>query len=708
MINPFRTRAIRGVLCIAAVGALSPSASIAQRRADSLKIDSTNARKSASVLTPMSVTAERARAAPPPVARIDVDTAALASTPAANAYDLVRRVTGLEVHEQGQGPGFTSNAVIRGFNSDHSADVLLMIDGIPINAPIHGHVEGFADWNVLLPSAVNSMRVIHGTASPLYGDFSLAGVVEVFTAADAIGTTGGFTSSSFGDAGAWLKIGKRGSDGGLMFAFDGKRQQGWQRHSNYDLGNALLRGWRQVGAARLEGGVQLYRSQWDSPGFLSIARYNTRDLKSAVDSTDGGDATRLLGHVRYARGLGRVRGYPLSMEATAWGQGGSQTMYLNIPGQGLVLRQSGERDERSGAGGQVQFMWQIPLGELVVGASGRADQSDYTLRSTLARQTSSLDHSYEATFSSAAAFARGRRLVASRIALDLGARVDQLHYEANDRLTSAGWKSGNTIVVSPKVGARYLLPFTPGGSNVSLLASSSHGFRGPVGVIADPTRVPFLAWSHEVGVEVEREGLSWHVSYFRTDTDNERIFNPVTLGVSSAGQSRRQGLDTRLTWQLPTTLTRAVHTNGIEVFGAFTLNDARFLGIAPVDTGGVLRAPTSAFHDHNVPILPGDPVPGIAHYTGRIGAEATLPQITHPSLRVSYRVLGPFTPIGEPGVQTRLAGVVDAGFGMQLFGQTTLDLEAQNITNLRYVENRASGFITPGVPRAIRVGLRIQ
>jgi iron complex outermembrane receptor protein len=701
---------VRAVACASAC-ALLPHATRAQAQASTAQTDTTksDSTRRSTVLTPMSVTGERARAAPPPVARIDVKPGALVSTPAANAYDLVRRVTGIEVHEQGQGPGFTSNAVIRGFNSDHSADVLLVVDGIPINAPIHGHVEGFADWNVLLPGAVNSMRVIHGTASPLYGDFSLAGVVEVFTDADATGTTGGLTSSSFGDAGAWIKTGRRASNGGFAFATDIRRQQGWQRHSDYNLGNALLRGWRVVSGGRLEGGVQFYRSGWNSPGFVSVARYNTRDLRAAVDSTDGGDASRLLAHLRYSRALGSVRGFPLAMEATAWGQGGSQRMYLNIPGQGLVLRQSGEEDKRSGAGGQVQFVWRIPLGELVLGASGRRDQSDYTLRSTLARQTSSFDHSYDARFASTAAFVRWRRLIASRLALDVGARLDQLHYEAEDRLENAGWKEGTTTVASPKLGARYLLPVMPRGAMLSLLASSSHGFRGPVGVIADPTRVPFLAWSHELGFEIERDDLSWHAAYFRIDTDNERIFNPVTLGISSAGQSRREGLDVRTTWRAPEVISHALRLEAFELFSAFTLNNARFLGTAAVDTGGIIRPPSNQFHDHNVPILPGDPVPGIAKYTGRIGGEARLAGARQTAFRASYRLLGPFTPIGEPGVQTRTAGVVDAGVSVNLFAnRSSLDLDAQNLFDMRYVENRASGFITPGVPRSLRVGLRLQ
>ena len=78
-------------------------------------------------------------------------------SPATDPFDLVRRASGIEVHQQGQGPGFASDAVIRGFTSDHSSDVLLVLDGVPINLPIHGHVEGYADWSVLSPAAVTGI-----------------------------------------------------------------------------------------------------------------------------------------------------------------------------------------------------------------------------------------------------------------------------------------------------------------------------------------------------------------------------------------------------------------------------------------------------------------------------------------------------------------------------------------------------------------------
>src|SRR5689334_19806139 len=134
----------------------------AQAPDDTAATDSTRVTR----LETINVTADRPRASPPPVTTIEVPPSELRRVFATNAYDLLRRTSGIEVHEQGQGPGFASDAVIRGFSSDHSSDVLLVYDGVPINLPVHGHVEGYSDWSVLSPAAISSLRVINGPASP--------------------------------------------------------------------------------------------------------------------------------------------------------------------------------------------------------------------------------------------------------------------------------------------------------------------------------------------------------------------------------------------------------------------------------------------------------------------------------------------------------------------------------------------------------------
>jgi hypothetical protein len=244
--------------------------------------------------------------------------------------------------------------VIRGFTSDHSSDVLLVLDGVPINLPIHGHVEGYADWSVLSPAAVTGIRVIHGPASPFYGDFAFGGVVEATTAMDAEGTIGAVQGSSFGDAGGWVRTGRRRSDAGYAVALDGTRQEGWRDNSSYLLGNGSLAGWRQIGPGKLDGGVLLYGSGWDSPGFVPVDRYNEGDLEAATDPTDGGEAGRLVAHGHYTQPVGTNT----TLDANLWGQGVRSKVYLNSPEDNQVS-QTEEEDRRVAFGGQAMLARQI-------------------------------------------------------------------------------------------------------------------------------------------------------------------------------------------------------------------------------------------------------------------------------------------------------------------------------------------------------------
>lgn len=634
-------------------------------------------------LAPVTVTAERPRSAPPPVAVRQVSAEALQRVQAGTAYDVLRRTAGLEVHEQGQGPGFTSNVVVRGFNSDHSADVLLVVDGVPINSPVHGHVEGFSDWNVLLPLATSSLRVLHGGASPLYGDFSLAGVVEVFTAADAEGTTHQLSTSSFGDARYGIRTGRRGTRGGSMLVLEANRQAGWQPNGDAQLGNAVLRGWRSVAGGRLEGGVQAYASGWDSPGFVSVPRYNLGLFDEAVDTTDGGWSRRVIAHARYARALGART----QLEGSGWYQQSAYEMLLNIPSQNLALRQAQEMDVRRGLGGRLQAVRRLAMGEVVAGVEGRTDASTYEFDATLAGEFVTREHAYDARFASGSGFLRWRTIVGSQFAIDVGGRVDALRYSSLNLLRpTLGERSATRVIATPKLGAQWFAR-----EGLVFRSSLSRGFRGAPGVIADPSRPPFLAWATELGASWRRG--TWHadVALFRMDVENERIFNPFALATSSEGESRRQGIATELEWEPTPTL--ALRLDG-------TWNHAFFLGTQASDT--TLAPPSPDFHDHAVPMQPGDPIPGVSRWHGALTAEQSLGRAR---LAAAWRVMGPFVPISEPGVETQPASVLDLGLALPI-GRWAVDVGVQNVLDLRYVENRASGFITPGRPRVLRVTLR--
>ncbi len=584
------------------------------------------------------------------------------------------------MHEQGQGPGFASDAVIRGFTSDHSSDVLLVIDGVPINLPVHGHVEGYADWSLLSPASIGSLRVIHGPSSPLYGDFAFGGVVEAVTADDAQGATGAVRGSSYGDVGGWYRTGRRGTTGGAFVAVDGERQQGWRENDDYWLGNAVAHGWRQVGQGRLTGGAMLYGSSWNSPGFVSVARYNADQLEAATDPTDGGSAGRLILHGHYARPMAESA----TLETSLWAQGVRSRVFLNVPHDGAV-EQTEEEDRRIALGGDARTVWRPGTSEVTVGVTGRADWTRYELFDTEARERDGQDQGNNGRYRSGAAYLRWRGLLAQRIAYDLGGRLDVIGYRSLDRLVAgAPWRSETRVLASPKLGARYIL-----NDRVALLASLSRGFRGAIGVIGDPSRPPVVAWAKEVGASYQGDRFDAHIALFRFDVSNERIQDPVTREVSEAGESVRQGVSLELT---------VTPIAPLQLTAEGTFNDARITGVGSRDAPIVVprldlhspgELPTPRLHD--VPLTPGARVPGVARYTGSIGAQATLTPAL--SARTGLRVSGPFTPIGEPGMRTRAYGVLDLGGSVRLGRSgTTLDLDLLNL-------------LERPLPRASRLGV---
>jgi outer membrane receptor for Fe3+-dicitrate len=644
-------------------------------------------------LAPITVVGARAQTVAPPVETIDVTAERLHRAPATNPYDLVRRTAGIEIHEQGQGPGFASDAVIRGFTSDHSSDVLLVIDGVPINLPLHGHVEGYADWSLLSPASIASLRVIHGPSSPLYGDFAFGGVVEAVTADDAGESAGSLRGSSHGDAGGWFRTGWRTPTRGAFIALDGERQQGWRDNADYWLGNAVTHGWRRAGVGRLTGGAMLYGSTWNSPGFVSVARYNAEDLEAATDPTDGGSAARLILHGHYSRPMGAATG----LEASLWTQGVRSHVFLNIPHDDLVA-QSEEEDRRAVVGGEAKVNWQGVAGELTTGLSSRADWTRYDLFDTEARVRSSQDQGNDGRYQSGAAFVRWRGLLAQRIAYDLGGRLDLIHYASLDRLNSAaGWQGETRLLANPKLGGRYLLS-----DRIAILASISRGFRGAIGVIGDPSRPPVVAWAKEVGASYQGERLQARVALFRFDVANERIQDPVTREVSDAGESVRQGVSLDLT---------VTTFPGVRLVADGIWNDARITGVGAdgvqlvVPALDVAPRELPALRLHDVPLTPGARVPGVARYSGRLGVEAALG--TTLESRSTLRFSGPFTPIGEPTVRTQPYAVWDLGGSIRLTHPgASLDLDLLNFLNTRYPELRASGYLNPGAPRSLRLALR--
>ena len=607
-----------------------------------------------------------------PSSSIRIPALLIQRTPSFNAYDLLRQTAGIEVHDQGQGPGFASDASIRGFSSDHSTDIALWVDGVPNNEPVNGHAEGYNDWNLLFPQAIDAIDVLKGPTSALYGNFAFSGTASVRTLERMKGTSLWLDPGSFGHVEGGLLTGfDHGTDGGV-FGLRGIHDDGWRANSGYTLGQGHARFVHSLSpGATLDGGIELYSTDWDSPGFLADSDFAAHRYNIVANRTDGGFKNRAQERVSF-----RILTGAALWRTTVYSTQGRWQLFLTIPpeagsGEGTGS-QTEEEDHRYGLGLTSALTWALPRIELTVGTEGRWDHSRYENWVTTNRVRDSAQTLVAARQVSGALFVQSTEDLGHHIRLSLGGRVDL----ANTRSTpdSGSAISSGKSIVSPKIGALYHLP--KGGD---FYINVGRGFRQTDGVIVDPT-LPFItAWSYEAGFKMDGRYANASLALFRMDVSNEQTFDPITASSISGGKSRRQGVELELVAQP----TAAVHLSA-----DWTFTDAKYRQLI-TETGDTLN---------------GARVFNTAKYVGTMAVDLAPPTAIW-RLRVGANVVGPYAPFDEPGVTLPAYGLLHASGGLRL-GAAQLDLGIRNVLNRAYPELVAGGFVAPGQPRAAFGSLR--
>ena len=104
------------------------------------------------VLPPITVTSSRALESEPTDAASEqrVSGETLNTRPIERPGEVLEAVPGLIV-TQHSGEGKANQYFLRGFNLDHGTDLAIWLDGMPINMRTHGHGQGYADINFLIP-----------------------------------------------------------------------------------------------------------------------------------------------------------------------------------------------------------------------------------------------------------------------------------------------------------------------------------------------------------------------------------------------------------------------------------------------------------------------------------------------------------------------------------------------------------------------------
>lgn len=514
------------------------------------------------------------------------------SRPKLRPGDIVEAVPGV-VATQHSGDGKANQYFLRGFNLDHGTDFAVTVDGMPVNMPTHGHGQGYADLNFLMPELVSGVRYRKGPYFAQSGDFSLAGSasLDYFSALEAP-----FAEVTVGshDFKRLLAAGSRTvADQTWLGAIELEGNNGpWNVPENLKKANAVLRYSQGSPSRGFSITGMAYKSSWTSTDQVPERLIDSGALPrfGSLNPTDGGKTQRVSLSGKWfdkgPTGDTEFSAYAIDYRFDLFSD---FTYFLNNPVNGDQFEQT-DRRRVFGAQGSHSMGNKIAGldGLLSFGAQWRGDRiGEVGLYDTEARQrlaTVRNDKVSQDLFS-----VYGQQLVnfSERWRGYVGVRGDALRYNVQGREPVYGPLNsgkGHDAQVSPKFG----LAFAPTPAHEFYFNAGvgfhSNDVRGAA-ITADPKtgeaaeRVPALVKGRgaEIGWRFQpNEDLTATVALWKLNLASELVY-VGDAGTTEPGRaSSRRGLEATLRWKFD----RAWR---VEVDAA--LSRARFKGAAPEGEG---------------------------------------------------------------------------------------------------------------------------
>ena len=456
---------------------------------------------------------------------------------------------------QHSGEGKANQYFLRGFNLDHGTDLAINVDGMPVNMPTHGHGQGYADLNFLIPELISTLQVRKGPYFAQEGDFSSAGSVHL-NYIDKIDRNFWLTSlGSYGYKRGLAIASNALGEGQVLFAGEASAYNGpWDTPDRLRKLNTVMRYSQGTANNGFSVTGMAYVNRWNSTDQVAeraitsgmIGRYGS------LDTTDGGNANRFSLSGRWEQSDNdsstRANAYIINSSLNLYN---NFTYFLNDPINGDQFHQS---DRRTILGGQASHTFKGKVAgrpmETEVGFQTRNDSISVGLADTVARQTLNVVRNDSVRQTNGAVYIENRYKFTDWFRTTLGLRGDTYLVDVNSNIVANSGKATDSIV-SPKFG----MAFGPW-SKTEFFFNAGRGFhsndaRG-VTISVDPRtrlsadKVPLLvrAQGAEIGMRTQIfEGLDSSITFFGLDYKSEILFVGDAGTTEPSRPSRRYGIE---------------------------------------------------------------------------------------------------------------------------------------------------------------------
>ena len=622
-----------------------------------------------------------------------IDKRQLESRPLLRPAEVLEAIPGVVI-TQHSGSGKANQYFLRGFNLDHGTDFAVHVDGMPVNLPSHGHGQGYADLNFLIPELIDH---IHYRKGPYYadeGDFSAAGAAHVHLKRSLTAGFSELTAGSYGYRRGPLGGNQTVERGNLLGMLEiGEGNGPWTNPERLRKLNGILRYANGDDRNGLTLTAMAYASHWNSTDQIPLRAVQSGQLGrfDAVDATDGGRTSRYSLSTQWVKGDAssstRANAYVIHSRLNLFS---NFTFFLNDPVNGDQIEQV---DRRTVSGGGLSHAWRTPwIGrdiEHTAGLQLRNDNiAEVGLHNTVARQRVGTVRSDRVVQTSTSLYYLNSIAWAPGLRSMIGVRGDQYRFRVNsDNPLNSG--TASDALVSPKFGL-VLGPW----SEAEYFLNYGYGFHSndARGTTISVERVTPLvrAKGGEVGFRAAPfKDLHTSMALWRLDIDSELVFTGDAGTTEASRPSRREGIE----WA---SYIKAPHN--ITVDFDLTLSRARFKDDEPVGN----RIPGSTTRTMSG---------GLTYAEGPWSA----------GLRLRY--FGPRPLIEDDSERSGSSLLVNAKLGYAVTKQVRIGLEVLNLFDRKvddityFYTSRLQGEPAAGVadkhfhpaePRSVRLSMLLQ
>ena len=475
--------------------------------------------------------------------------------PFARVGEALEVVPGLIV-TQHSGEGKANQYFLRGFNLDHGTDLAIKVDGMPVNMPTHGHGQGYADINFLIPELIQSVNVRKGPYYADVGDFSSAGSVTIDYLNKLPKNLAEVTVGSFGYRRGVAAGSTAVGAGTMLAAIEGIKYEGpWDVPDNVRKINGVLRYSQGTATDGLTLTAMAYSNGWNSTDQVAqraidqgiISRFGT------LDPTDGGTSSRFSLSGNWAQsseyGQSKISAYVVRSDLQLFN---NFTYFLDNPVNGDQFNQL-DRRTLGGFDARHAFDWRFGGFETQtrVGLQTRYDDIHVGLFKTEQRAVLSTVREDRVQEGNVGFWTDTTTRWTDWLRTTVGIREDIF---AGRVLSDTPENSGNAqaTITSPKaglvLGPWYKTEFY-GNAGYGLHSNDIRGATitvDPIDKVTPQDRVPLLVRSKgaELGIRTKAiEGLTSSVAVFVLDFDSELLFVGDAGTTVASRPSRRVGVE---------------------------------------------------------------------------------------------------------------------------------------------------------------------